>query len=94
MKQKIKSKPVIFESIQWTNDNFDEVEEFCGYGKAKINYEAFRVLLGVEYPILQIITPIGWVSVPENGYVVKHPDGVLNSVGESMFEQLYEVVDG
>lgn len=92
MIQKIKAKPVIFEVVKWTKDNFDEVEKFCGHGRAKIDYDAFRVVLGVEYPILQIITPVGWVSVPENGYVVKHPDGGLASVWGSKFKQLFDVI--
>ena len=76
-------KPIAIEAVQWTGDNYKEIQEFCG----RENCNA--------YPLekLLIKTSEG-DSIATNGdYVLKGIHGEFYPCKKRIFEESYTIVD-
>ena len=82
---KFRKKPVVIEAIQWTGDNWDELEVFCPYG------------LTYDYPahVKSIIvkTLEGQHTCSLNDWLIKGVKGEFYPCKPEIFETTYEKVE-
>jgi len=84
MIKKYRKKPVVIEAIQWNEDNFDELFEFCGencfFNKNRTN------------KLLFIKTLEGNHLASVGDYIIKGVKGELYPCKPDIFEKTYDEV--
>ena len=78
MVKRYKKKPVEIEAIQFTGDNYKEVEEFVGQP------------LYISYGMVAIPTLEGIMRCKVNNYVIKGVRGEFYPCDREIFEETYE----
>ena len=80
MVKRYKKKPVEIEAIQFTGDNYKEVEEFVGQS------------LYISYGMVAIPTLEGIMRCKVNNYVIKGVRGEFYPCDREIFEETYEEI--
>jgi len=77
-----RKKPVVIEAIQWTGDNFDELERFTDNSSLVkfFNHELF------------IYTLEGKMHASVGDYIIKGVEGEFYPYNPDIFEKTYEKV--
>jgi hypothetical protein len=83
---KFRKKPVVIEAVQWTGDNYDDMENFisCEFG-----YQARADGNGTD---IVIKTLEGYMNGSPNDYVIKGVHGEFYPCKPDIFEATYEIV--
>lgn len=76
-------KPVIIDAVQWTGDNFDEIEKLC----------AFRVTEPRLDKTFKLFTLEGNMYVMLNDWVIKGIKGECYPCKPDIFDLTYEKVE-
>ena len=93
-------KPIYVEAIQFTGENFDEIEAFVGNsieratiidGKQEI--PRYTVQDGRQIPIYYVHTLEGRMMCLPGSYIVKGPRGEVWPVKKEIFEETYERIE-
>lgn len=82
--RRYQSKPTVIEGIQWTGDNYHDVQQF-GRIKVQLNLGELEVMAGAN-------GAQGWVPVPVGHWIVGNPGdwSDLWPVDPDYFEKKYE----
>lgn len=83
---KYRKKPIIVETIQWKENNFDEIEECFEHSdfiKQSKNFPELLLILTLE----------GVASAYKNDYIIKGIKGEFYPVKEEIFNMSYEAVE-
>lgn len=88
MIMKYRKKPVVIEAVQWTGDNNEEINNFCG-DSAK--FVTSRLGNAVLYS-LGIETLEGFMQASTGDYIIKGVNGEYYPCKPDIFEKTYEKV--
>lgn len=75
-----KKKPVVIEAVQFTGENYKEVEEFVGQP------------LYISYGMVAIPTLEGIMRCKPGNYIIKGVKGEFYPCDKEIFEQTYEEI--
>lgn len=90
---KYRKKPVVFDAIQWTELNFQEIEKFCKVSNFQNSESCARLTkVSDETEALVIYTEVGERICSFGNYVIKTLNG-LNIKNKEEFEKNYEIVE-
>ena len=102
MKIKAVKKPIVFEAVQWTGNNFDEIEEFCGKIELPMKDIPYNDLFSVAYmisaetnitsPTLMIRTLEGDHKAIVGDYIIKGVHGECYPCKKDIFEETYYIL--
>lgn len=86
---KFRKKPVVIEAVQWTGDNGEEINNFCG------NYAKFATshLGNVVFYGLGIETLEGFMEASTGDYIIKGVNGEFYPCKPDVFAKTYEAVE-
>lgn len=87
---KYRKKTVVFEAVQWTGENIQEIKDFAG--ECAHVYE-LAVLEKKLKASLEIETPEGLMSVRIGDYIIKVVNGEFYPCSPDIFEKMYEGVE-
>lgn len=73
-------KQIFIDAVQWTTDNFGEVNKFAGNAVNLIGSSMF------------VITPEGPVKIGKNDWIVKHEDGQFSGCNNELFNSIFDPV--
>lgn len=92
---KARKKPVIIECVQWTGNNKEEIEKFCGK-ECKFELDTHAYDAGVAPPRwdLKIHTLEGDHFSLEGDYIIKGIKGEFYPCKPDVFAKTYEIVEG
>ena len=86
---KYRKKPVVIEAVQWTGDNFEEIQ------KMLINADENRVIMphpNEDEDSLLIVTLEGEMRADKGDYIIKGVKGEFYPCKPDIFEATYERV--
>ncbi len=83
---KYRKKPVVIEAIQWTGDNFVEIDEFILQGTRK--HRTYPSDCKIEIDTLE-----GTMLASCGDFIIKGVSGEFYPCKPEIFEQTYEPVD-
>lgn len=92
---KVRKKPIVVETIQWTGDNLSEVQEFVGDSLLLHEYDYHTsnsirtVVTGISIHTLE-----GDHYASVGDYIIKGVQGEFYPCKPDIFEETYEVIDG
>ena len=86
---KYRKKPVVIEAVQWTGDNFKEMENMLG----NLEGEASRAAFDASDKSLYIFTLEGEMKCDVGDYVIKGVNKEVYPCKPDIFEKTYEKVD-
>jgi hypothetical protein len=89
---KYRKKPVVIEAVQWTGDNFKEIQEMLKEADEK------RVIMphpneDKEVQSLLIVTLEGEMRADKGDYIIKGVKGEIYPCKPDIFEKTYEPVE-
>ena len=87
---KYRKKTVVFDAVQWTGENIQEIKEFAGV------YAWVYALAVLEKKLtasLEIETPKGLMSAGIGDYIIKFVSGEFYPCKPDIFEKTYERVE-
>ena len=88
MIMKYRKKPVVIKAVQWTGDNGEEINNFCGNNATFIT----SCLGNVVFCCLSIETLEGIMHVSTGDYIIKGVNGEFYPCKPDIFEKTYEEV--
>ena len=80
---KYRNKTTDIEAIQWTGNNFKEIQKFCGKDNVKKSKNSKGALF------LSDGEDINYLTIELNDYIVKADDGFLLGYEQKLFERHY-----
>lgn len=89
MIRKIRKKPIVIETIQWTGDNWDEL---CKWGNEKRPEEGHAFLPGPGTNI-RIVTLEGTMEAVLGSWVVCGVNNEFYAITAPIFEKTYDIVE-
>lgn len=87
---KYRKKPVVIEAVQWTGENFEEIQ------KMLINADENRVIMphpNEDDDSLLIVTLEGEMRADKGDYIIKGIQGEFYPCKPEIFAQTYEKVE-
>jgi hypothetical protein len=89
-----KRKPVVVQAIQFTGNNFDDLENFSSLTANKNDcYTIYDVLKNKHLIAFDFHTEEGKVQLKEGDYLVKGIDNRPYPCNQEVFESIYEETD-
>ena len=85
---KYRKKPVVIEAVQWTGDNGEEINDFCG-NNAKFTLLCINTKISYR---LGIETLEGFMEASTGDYIIKGVNGEFYPCKPDVFEKTYEKV--
>lgn len=81
---KYRKKPLVVEAVQWTGENWDEIEMFSG---------ETSVRRAPDSPTMGILTLEGWMAANPGDWIIRGVCGEFYPCKNGIFSASYDLVE-